>query len=149
LRPQKTRVFAYRKEERIMTKSRYGKGRLLRFEVLESRSFPSVVLPAVAAPPPAAHAAAGAIFISPGFSSPAAGNAAANVPGATGNLPNIVGSQGFFSPAAASAVLTAEAAFPATGGSPSSAIATIYASQQANLNGLGLPSLNSWLDLNV
>ena len=39
-----------------------------------------------------------------------------SAPGSTGSLPDIIGSQGLFSPAAASADLTAEAAFPATGG---------------------------------
>ncbi len=148
-----------------MTRSKNAKGRLLRFEVLESRCFPSAVLPAVAVAPlpapasniasaiaahisPAVRAAAGAVFISPAFTGPAATNAALNAPGGTGNLPDIVGSQGLFSPVAASADLTAEAAFPAPGGSLASAIAAVYGTQQTNLNTQGLLPLTSWLILN-
>ena len=106
------RFFSYRaEEENTMRKTTNQRDRLLQIEKLECRCFPSAVLPAVAAAPivaaassvaiestavpsPAAHAAAGAIFVSPTFASPAATNA----PAASGNLPNVVGSQGVFSP---------------------------------------------------
>ncbi len=146
-----------------MRKTTNQRDRLLQIEKLECRCFPSAVLPAVAAAPivaaassvaiestavpsPAAHAAAGAIFVSPTFASPAATNA----PAASGNLPNVVGSQGVFSPAAASADLSAEAAIPALGGSISSAIAAVYGTQQANLNYIqDVPSQYAWLLLNL
>ncbi len=148
-----------------MTRSSNRKGRLLRFEFMESRTFPSVVLSAVAvAPPavaaasniaiaanlsPAVRAAAGAILISPAFTNPAGNNAGPNAPATTGNLPNIVGSQGLFSPVAASADLTAETTFPAIGSSSASAVGAVYGTQQTNLNSQDLLSLTAWLILNL
>lgn len=127
-----------------MKKATKAKGRLLRFEVLESRSFPSVALPLApmdaaasgavgASVLPAARPSAAAVVVNAASISPTSGNAgAASSPGNAGDLPYIAGSQSLFSPLAASAEVTLEAALPGANGGLVSTLATMYGTQQSN-----------------